>query len=201
MKIRRIRACTHQRPQKNEAQYAGVRYKEFGELIQPFKDPEQVSQLDRKLLKTTESLSMFMAEIAKRLDQNTNNLQASTDFALRNQQASIKALEIQVKQMSIILHRKLSGNLKCLTIIKPRGNDETISTSVKAAMPSIRLIDATQYDELNETEGVREELDKTLYQTLARFKERLDEVSLNTTLTGCRRVNFVSPRVGKFQPR
>ncbi|GKA35905.1 hypothetical protein Tco_0722396 [Tanacetum coccineum] len=30
-----------------------VRYKEFGELIQPFKDPEQVSQLDRKLLKTT----------------------------------------------------------------------------------------------------------------------------------------------------
>ncbi|GJV45979.1 reverse transcriptase domain-containing protein [Tanacetum coccineum] len=30
-----------------------VRYKEFGELIQPFKDPERVSQLDRKLLKTT----------------------------------------------------------------------------------------------------------------------------------------------------
>ncbi|GJU55274.1 reverse transcriptase domain-containing protein, partial [Tanacetum coccineum] len=30
-----------------------VRYKEFEELIQPFKDPERVSQLDRKLLKTT----------------------------------------------------------------------------------------------------------------------------------------------------
>ncbi|GKB71657.1 hypothetical protein Tco_0933069 [Tanacetum coccineum] len=28
-------------------------YKEFGELIQPFKDPERVSQLVRKLLKTT----------------------------------------------------------------------------------------------------------------------------------------------------
>ncbi|GJY25481.1 hypothetical protein Tco_0400207 [Tanacetum coccineum] len=28
-----------------------VHYKEFGELIQPFKDPERVSQLDRKLLK------------------------------------------------------------------------------------------------------------------------------------------------------
>ncbi|GKG10869.1 hypothetical protein Tco_0342269, partial [Tanacetum coccineum] len=45
-----------------------------------------------------ESLSMFMAEIAKRLDEYTSlikELQASTDFALRNQKASIKALEIQ----------------------------------------------------------------------------------------------------------
>ncbi|GJX80915.1 hypothetical protein Tco_0329064, partial [Tanacetum coccineum] len=30
-----------------------VFYKEFREPIQPFKDPERVSQLDRKLLKTT----------------------------------------------------------------------------------------------------------------------------------------------------
>nr|GEW69403.1 hypothetical protein [Tanacetum cinerariifolium] len=30
-----------------------VHYKEFEELIQPFEDPERVSQLDRKLLKTT----------------------------------------------------------------------------------------------------------------------------------------------------
>ncbi|GKD24845.1 hypothetical protein Tco_1231059, partial [Tanacetum coccineum] len=30
-----------------------VRYKEFGELIQPFKDSKRVSQLVRKLLKTT----------------------------------------------------------------------------------------------------------------------------------------------------
>ncbi|GKD22865.1 hypothetical protein Tco_1224568, partial [Tanacetum coccineum] len=30
-----------------------VSYKEFEELIQPFKDPERVSQLDRKLLKKT----------------------------------------------------------------------------------------------------------------------------------------------------
>ncbi|GKE31472.1 reverse transcriptase domain-containing protein, partial [Tanacetum coccineum] len=71
-----------------------------------------------------EFLSMFIAEIAKRLDENTNlikELQAFTDFALRNQKASIKALEIQ------------------------RGNDKTISTSVEADMPSIRRIDASQY--------------------------------------------------------
>ncbi|GJV83351.1 reverse transcriptase domain-containing protein [Tanacetum coccineum] len=66
-----------------------------------------------------ESLSMFMTKIAKRLDENTNlikELQASMDFALRNQKALIKALEIQ-----------------------------TISTSVETTKPSIRRIDASQY--------------------------------------------------------
>ncbi|GJR62602.1 hypothetical protein Tco_1504764 [Tanacetum coccineum] len=91
-----------------------------------------------------ESLIMFMDEIAKRHDENSNlikEIQASTDFALRNQKASIKALEIQVKQMSIILHEKLSGNLQSSIEIKPRVNDETISTSVETDMPSIRLGD------------------------------------------------------------
>ncbi|GJS93646.1 hypothetical protein Tco_0800614 [Tanacetum coccineum] len=145
----------HKRPQRNKIQYAVVRYKEFGELIQPFKDPKRVSQLDRKLFKTAEtmmeltleeSLSMFMAEIAKRHDEHSNlikEIQAFTNFALRNQKASIKALEIQVRQMNIILHKKLYGNLQSSTKIKPRGNDETISTSVKADKPSIRRIDAS----------------------------------------------------------
>ncbi|GKE64389.1 reverse transcriptase domain-containing protein [Tanacetum coccineum] len=104
-----------------------------------------------------ESLSMFMAEIAKRVDENTNlirELRASTDFALRNQKASIKALEIQVRQMSIILHEKLSRDLRSSTEIMPRVNDETISTSVKTDKLSIRHIDASQYaDELKETDG------------------------------------------------
>ncbi|GJW95329.1 hypothetical protein Tco_0175001 [Tanacetum coccineum] len=102
------------------------------------------------VLTLEESLSMFMAKIAKRHDENTNlikELRASTDFALRNQKASIKALEIQVRQMSIILGEKLSGNLQSSTVIKPRRNDETISTSVKVDKPSIRDIDASQYAE------------------------------------------------------
>ncbi|GKA80511.1 hypothetical protein Tco_0787203 [Tanacetum coccineum] len=89
-----------------------------------------------------ESLSMFMAKIAKRKDENTNlikELRASMDFVLRNQKASIKALEIQVKQMSIILHERLSENLQSLIEIKPRVNDETISIAVKAAKPSINV--------------------------------------------------------------
>nr|GFA26062.1 hypothetical protein [Tanacetum cinerariifolium] len=95
-----------------------------------------------------ESLSMFMAEIAKRHDENTNlikELQASTDFALRNQKSSIRAVEIQVMQMSIILHKNLPGNLQSSTKIKPKGNDEIIFTSVKADKPLIRRIDASQY--------------------------------------------------------
>ncbi|GJR17425.1 reverse transcriptase domain-containing protein [Tanacetum coccineum] len=95
-----------------------------------------------------ESLSMFMAKIAKRHDENTNlikELRASTDFALRNQKASIEALEIQVRQMSIILHEKLCGNLQSSTAIKLRINDETISTSVKADKPSIHPKDLEAY--------------------------------------------------------
>ncbi|GJZ95649.1 hypothetical protein Tco_0667983 [Tanacetum coccineum] len=99
-----------------------------------------------------ESLSMFMDMIAKRLDENTNlikELQASIDFALRNKKASIKSLEIQVRKMSIILHEKLSRYLQSSTVIKPRSNDETISTFDKADKPSIRRIDASQYAEIN----------------------------------------------------
>ncbi|GJV61417.1 hypothetical protein Tco_1467517 [Tanacetum coccineum] len=100
-----------------------------------------------------ESLSMFMTKIAKRLDENTNlikELQASTDFALRNQEASIKALMIQGRKMSIELHEKLSRDLRSSTIIKPRVDDETISTSVETEKPSIHHIDASQYAETDE---------------------------------------------------
>ncbi|GJU22613.1 homeodomain-like protein [Tanacetum coccineum] len=95
-----------------------------------------------------EYLSMFMAEIAKWHDEHCNlikEIQASMDFALRNQKASIKNLEIQVRKMSIILHEKLSGNLQSSTKIMSKVNDETICNSVEADKPSIRHIDASQY--------------------------------------------------------
>nr|GEV26761.1 ribonuclease H-like domain, reverse transcriptase, RNA-dependent DNA polymerase [Tanacetum cinerariifolium] len=50
-----------------------------------------------------ESLNKFMAKSAKRHEENSNlikEIQASTDDAIRNQGASIKALEIQIGQMS-----------------------------------------------------------------------------------------------------
>nr|GEW00943.1 hypothetical protein [Tanacetum cinerariifolium]GEZ58488.1 hypothetical protein [Tanacetum cinerariifolium] len=99
-----------------------------------------------------ESLRMFMAKIAKRHDENINlikELRASTHFALSNKKSLIKALEIQVKQINIIFHERLSRNLQSLIEIKPRVNDEMISTSVKAKKPSICRIDDSQYAILN----------------------------------------------------
>ncbi|GKA94829.1 zf-CCHC domain-containing protein [Tanacetum coccineum] len=53
-----------------------------------------------------ESLSKFMAESAKRDDENSNlikEIRAATDASIRNQGASIKALKIQIGQMSKVL--------------------------------------------------------------------------------------------------
>nr|GEU35765.1 zinc finger, CCHC-type [Tanacetum cinerariifolium] len=59
--------------------------------------------LRAKIKKIKESLCKFMAESAKRHEENSNlikEIQASTDVAIRNQGTSIKALEIQIEQIS-----------------------------------------------------------------------------------------------------
>nr|GEY02965.1 hypothetical protein [Tanacetum cinerariifolium] len=120
-----------------------------------------------------ESLSMFMAEIGKRLDENTNlikELQDFIDFALRNQEASIKALKIQVRKISIELHEKLSGDLESSTIIKPRVDDDTISTSVETIMPLICHIDEANGEKDPEAYYIDA---KPLSKTLPRKKKDL----------------------------
>ncbi|GJW07681.1 hypothetical protein Tco_1570104 [Tanacetum coccineum] len=70
-----------------------------------------------------ESVSMFMVEIAKRLYENTNlikEIRASTDAAIRNQGASIKTLEIQIRQMSKVLEERGFGSLPSSTETNPR---------------------------------------------------------------------------------
>ncbi|GKA11538.1 retrotransposon protein [Tanacetum coccineum] len=66
-----------------------------------------------------ESLAKFMAESAKRHEENSNiikEIQASTDAAIRNQGASIKTLELQIGQMSKVLQergfRSLPGSIE-----------------------------------------------------------------------------------------
>ncbi|GJZ72287.1 hypothetical protein Tco_0636138 [Tanacetum coccineum] len=59
-----------------------------------------------------ESLTKFMAESAKRHEENSNiikEIRASTDASIRNQGASIKTLEIQIRQMSNITPRVLGS--------------------------------------------------------------------------------------------
>ncbi|GKE55003.1 hypothetical protein Tco_1490159, partial [Tanacetum coccineum] len=73
------------------------------------------------------------------------NEKAATDSAIRNQRALIKALEIQIRQMSKVLQERASGNLHSLTETNPRDHVKSISTNVDADCLSIRCIKFPQY--------------------------------------------------------
>ncbi|GJU69501.1 hypothetical protein Tco_1255760 [Tanacetum coccineum] len=89
-----------------------------------------------------------MAESAKRHEENSNlikEIRASTDIAIRNQGASIKALEIQIGQISKVLQERGSGNLPSSTEINPRDHVKSISTTVDADTTPISRRGSSQY--------------------------------------------------------
>ncbi|GJV33391.1 hypothetical protein Tco_1393791 [Tanacetum coccineum] len=70
-----------------------------------------------------ETLSKFMRESAKRHKENSNwikEIRASTDATIHNQRASIKTLEIQIGQMSMVLQERGFGILPSSTKANPR---------------------------------------------------------------------------------
>ncbi|GKG32289.1 hypothetical protein Tco_0427239 [Tanacetum coccineum] len=70
-----------------------------------------------------ESLTKFMAESAKRHEENSNiikEIRASTNAAIRNQGASINTLEIQIGQMSKLLQERGFGSLPSSMETNPR---------------------------------------------------------------------------------
>ncbi|GKE30394.1 mitochondrial proton/calcium exchanger protein-like protein isoform X1 [Tanacetum coccineum] len=90
-----------------------------------------------------------MGELAKRHDENSNlikEIQALTDAAIINQRASIKTLEIQIRQMSKVLQERGFRSLPSSTDTNPRDHVNSISTTVKADASSIRRIGSHQYD-------------------------------------------------------
>ncbi|GJZ43944.1 hypothetical protein Tco_0591199 [Tanacetum coccineum] len=94
---------------------------------------------DRRL-RLEESLTKFMAESAKRYEENSNiikEIRASTDAAIRNRGASIKTLEIQIGQMSKVLQERGFGSRPNYTEINPRDQVKSISTA-KANFSGIR---------------------------------------------------------------
>ncbi|GJT98260.1 hypothetical protein Tco_1093778 [Tanacetum coccineum] len=94
-----------------------------------------------------ESLTKFMAESAKRHEENSNiikEIRASTDAAIRNQGASIKTLEIQIGQMSKVLQERGFGSLPSSTETNPRDQVKSISTT-KADFSEIRRMEASPY--------------------------------------------------------
>nr|GEY64667.1 ribonuclease H-like domain-containing protein [Tanacetum cinerariifolium] len=89
-----------------------------------------------------ESLTKFIAELAKRHEENSNiikEIRASTDAAIRNQGASIKTLEIQIRQMSKVLQERGFESLPSSTKTNPRDQVKSIST-VEADFSKIRCI-------------------------------------------------------------
>ncbi|GJT71725.1 hypothetical protein Tco_1031011 [Tanacetum coccineum] len=89
-----------------------------------------------------------MSESAKRPEENSNlieEIQASTDAAIRNQGASIKTLEIQIGKMSKVLQERGFGSLPSSTEANPKDQVKSISTTIKADSYSIRRIGSSQY--------------------------------------------------------
>ncbi|GJV63744.1 DNA-directed DNA polymerase [Tanacetum coccineum] len=95
-----------------------------------------------------ESLIKFINLSAKRHEENSNlvkEIRASIDAAIRNQGASIKALEIQIRQISKVLQEKGSGSLPSSTETNLRDHVNSISTTVKTDITPIRRIGSTRY--------------------------------------------------------
>ncbi|GJZ72515.1 hypothetical protein Tco_0636366, partial [Tanacetum coccineum] len=109
-----------------------------------------------------------MAESAKRLEENSNiikEIRASIDIAIRNQGASIKTLEIQIRQMSKVLQERGFGSLPSSTETNPRDQIKSISTT-KADFSEIRRI---RHDP-NAVSGIQH---KSLFSETVPFPRRL----------------------------
>ncbi|GJS17244.1 DNA-directed DNA polymerase [Tanacetum coccineum] len=88
-----------------------------------------------------DALRKFMSESTKIHEENSNlikEIRASTDAAIRNQGASIKTLEIQIRKMSKVLHERGFGSLPSSTKENPRDQVKSISTTVEADSYPIR---------------------------------------------------------------
>ncbi|GJV13577.1 retrovirus-related pol polyprotein from transposon TNT 1-94, partial [Tanacetum coccineum] len=93
----------------------------------------QLNNLRREIKKVNEKIHEENSNLIK-------EIRASTDAAIRNQGASIKALEIQIGQMSKVLQERGFRNLPSSTETNPRDHFNSISTTVEADAIPIRRI-------------------------------------------------------------
>nr|GEW75513.1 hypothetical protein [Tanacetum cinerariifolium] len=88
-----------------------------------------------------------MAESAKRHEENSNiikEIRASTDAAIQNQGASIKILELQIRQMSKVLQVRGFGSLSSSTETNPRDQVKSIPIFT-ADLSKLRHIEHNAY--------------------------------------------------------
>ncbi|GKA86245.1 mitochondrial proton/calcium exchanger protein-like protein isoform X1 [Tanacetum coccineum] len=98
-----------------------------------------------------DTLSKFMSESAKIHEENSNlikEIRASTDAAIRNQGASIKTLEIQIRKMSKVLHERGFGSLPSSTEANPRDQNRTLMYETRqTTIPFPSRLNGYQCDE------------------------------------------------------
>ncbi|GKA84239.1 hypothetical protein Tco_0805834 [Tanacetum coccineum] len=119
-----------------------------------------------------ESLTKFIAESAKRHEENSNiikEIRASTDASIRNQGALMKTLEIQIYQMSKVLQERGFGSLPSSTEKNPRDQVKLISTA-KTDFSGIHRIRCGPYA----VSGIQHE--SILFETFP-FPNRLQNIS------------------------
>ncbi|GJZ83712.1 ribonuclease H-like domain-containing protein [Tanacetum coccineum] len=151
-------------------------YTQFGAPYQPegqytaawpgfYQRNNRNSSYPNQRLTLEESLTKFMAESAKRHEDNSNiikDIRASIDAAIRNQGASIKTLEIQIGQMSKVLQERGIGGLPSSTEPNPMDHVKPISTA-KVDSSVIRRIRSGPYAEARKVK-ILETYDHTLPQ-------------------------------------
>ncbi|GJU47717.1 hypothetical protein Tco_1217272 [Tanacetum coccineum] len=93
------------------------------------------------------------------------------DAAIRNQGASIKTLEIQIRQMSKVLQERGFRSLSSSTETNPRYKFKSISTTIEVDSHSIRHIGSSQYAI---STGQNSKLLYKSRQTTVPFPSRLD---------------------------
>ncbi|GKB51739.1 hypothetical protein Tco_0902492, partial [Tanacetum coccineum] len=145
-------------PQKEEGKTLEAYYTQFGAPYQPggqyratgpgfYQRNNGNSSYPDRRPSLEESLTKFMAESAKRHEENSNiikEIRASIDAAIRNQGASIKTLEIQIRQMSKVLQKRGFRSLPSSTETNPRDQVKSISIA-EADFFGIRRIGCDPY--------------------------------------------------------
>ncbi|GKA38879.1 hypothetical protein Tco_0731430, partial [Tanacetum coccineum] len=125
-----------------------------------------------------ESLNKFMVEFSKRHDENSfliKEIRASTDAVIRNQGASIKALEIQIRQMSKSITTTEEADISLIRRIGPDQYTEVLMKLKKLQVNSTESAKSLRRL-LKEKSRIEEEIKATMYEhCLTTLKEDLPQ--------------------------
>ncbi|GJY70100.1 hypothetical protein Tco_0473082 [Tanacetum coccineum] len=103
-----------------------------------YKLKEEGKPLKKHIILNLVYLSNKEGNIEQQLQDSTKEILQTLHAAIRNQGASIKALEIQIGQMSKVLQERGSGSLPSSTETNPRDHVNSISTTVETDTTLIR---------------------------------------------------------------